>query len=464
MDSIDSDNKNVSRREFLKRFGLSAASAMAMLTIGDLPLKAVQRPAPSAEGSPQDDANGMSYRVNNKTGDKVSLLGYGMMRLPNKNGQIDQELVNQEVDYALAHGVNYFDTAPMYGGGRSETATGIALHRHPRKSYFIATKLSNQRGDQQTFEASKKIYENSFKALQVDYIDYYLLHGVGGSGMEEFNRRFIDNGILDFLLKERKAGRIRNLGFSYHGNVEVFDWLVNNNDKYQWDFCQIECNYIDWRHASLSKNGWKHDADAEYLYNKCEKAHIQNVVMEPLLGGRLARLPQQYGDQLKAIRPDDSAAAWAFRWVASKSNILTTLSGMTQMGVLEENVKTFSPLAALTPDEEALLEKVADGMSGMPVVPCTGCHYCMPCPFGVDIPGNFAYYNEVINKGDMPSKSAADYKEKLKAFTKGYKKALDKKAWSTACRDCEACLPKCPQQIRIPNQLSRITELLNAEG
>lgn len=463
---MDSDNKNCSRREFLKRFGVSAASAFAMLAVGDLPVKGMNRqdqrsPQPQ---SPQDKNNNMSYRVNNKTGDKVSLLGYGMMRLPSKDGQIDQDMVNQEVDYAIAHGINYFDTAPMYGGGKSETATGIALHRHPRSSYFIATKMSNQRADQQSFEKSKEIYENSFKYLQVDYIDYYLLHGVGGSGMDEFNRRFMDNGILDFLVKERAAGRIRNLGFSYHGNVEVFDWLVNHNDQYHWDFCQIECNYIDWRHASLGKNSRKHDADAEYLYGKCEKAHIQNVIMEPLLGGRLARLPQQYYDQLKAVKPDESAASWAFRWVSSKSNVLVTLSGMTQMDVLEENVKTFSPLVALTPDEENLLEKISDGMSGMPVVPCTGCHYCMPCPFGVDIPGNFAYYNEVINTGNLPSKAASDYKQKLSAFTSGYKKALKPENWATACQDCEACLPKCPQQIRIPNQLSRITELLDAKA
>ena len=462
---MDSDNKKYySRREFLKRLGFSAASISAMLALGDLPLIG----ANSGESMPlkkdflQDDDNKMSYRVNNNTGDKVSLLGYGMMRLPYKDRQIDQDMVNKEVDYAIAHGVNYFDTAPIYCGGRSEAATGIALHRYPRKSYFVATKMSNMNGNLRSLEKSKEMYENSFKNLQVDYIDYYLLHSVGGSGMNEFNERFIDNGLLDFLVSERKAGRIRNLGFSYHGNVEVFDWLVNHNDKYHWDFCQIECNYIDWRHASLGKG--KRDADAEYLYDKCEKAHIQNVVMEPLLGGRLARLPEQYYDQLKAVRANDSAASWAFRWVGSKSNILTTLSGMTQMDVLQENVKTFSPLVALTPDEEALLEKVADGMSGMPVVPCTGCRYCMPCPFGVDIPGNFAYYNDVINKGNMPVKGSADYKEKLKAFTKGYKKALNKKEWSTVCRDCEACLPKCPQQIRIPNQLSRVTELLEAKA
>lgn len=463
---MDSDKKNLSRRDFLRRFGASTASVFALFTLGNVPAYAERAKGKrvSDDNTEVGEAGKMSYRLNNKTGDKVSLLGYGMMRLPYKNREIDQEMVNAEVDYALAHGVNYFDTAPMYGGGRSEVATGIALARHPRKSYFIATKMSNQNPSQQSFEASKKIYENSFKYLQTDYIDYYLLHGVGGSGMDEFNRRFMDNGLLDFLLKEREAGRIRNLGFSYHGNVEVFDWLINNNDKYHWDFAQIECNYIDWRHASLNKSGWKRDADAEYLYNKCEKAHIQNVIMEPLLGGRLARLPEQYLSQLKAVKPDDSAASWAFRWVGSKSNVLVALSGMTQMNVLEENVKTFSPLTALTPDEENLLEKVADGMSGMPVVPCTGCAYCMPCPFGVDIPGNFAYYNGVINKGDLPEKTAANYKEKLQAFQDGYKKSLDKAEWASACRDCEACLPKCPQQIRIPNQLSRINDLLNANS
>lgn len=461
---MDSNQKNYSRREFLKRFGVSAASTLALLTIGDLPVSAARK---NDDSVPQDGPLGtdckMSYRVNNSTGDKVSLLGYGMMRLPYKDGQIDQELVNKEVDYALAHGINYFDTAPMYGGGKSESATGIALHRHPRSSYFIATKMSNQDRSLHSFEKSKEIYENSFKYLQTDYIDYYLLHAVGGSGMDEFRSRFLDNGLLDFLVKEREAGRIRNLGFSYHGNVEVFDWLINNNDKYHWDFAQIQCNYIDWRHASLGK-GRGHDADAEYLYEKCEKAHIQNIIMEPLLGGRLARLPQQHLAKLQAVKPEATAASWAFRWVGSKSNVLVTLSGMTQMNVLEENVGTFSPLVPLTPAEESLLGNIADSMSGMPVVPCTGCAYCMPCPFGVDIPGNFTYYNDAINNGKLPEKTAADYKEKSKAFVSGLKKKMKKDAWANACRDCEECLSKCPQQIRIPNQLSRIADLLPKKG
>ena len=188
------------------------------------------------------------------------------------------------MDYALAHGVNYFDTAPVYGNGLSEVATGIALHRHPRKSYFVATKMSD-RGDH-TLEGGKKMFRDSLAKLQIDYVDYYLLHAVGSGGLDKLNERFIDNGLLDWLCEQRDKGVIRNLGFSYHGDVRVFDWLLDHNEKYGFTFVQIEMNYIDWRHASLNKGGWKQDADAEYLYAKSEKTGVQNVVMEPLLGGQ----------------------------------------------------------------------------------------------------------------------------------------------------------------------------------
>ena len=329
------NNENLNRRQFLKRLGVGSASAVAMMAMDPLHVW-----ADSPQKINKTTDNNMVYRVNRHTQDKVSLLGFGMMRLPQQNRIIDQQKVNELVDYAIAHGVNYFDTSPMYHSGQSETATGIALSRYPREKYLIATKMSNYSPNTWPLEESKKMYFNSMKALKVDYIDYYLLHGVGGKGMQDFNPRFIDNGVLDFLLEERKAGRIKNLGFSYHGNVEVFDWLLDNNDKYQWDFCQIELNYIDWRHASI-KGGRRVDADAEYLYNKSEKLGIQNVIMEPLLGGRLAKVPEEFAKQLKAERPDDSIASWAFRWVGSLPNILTTLSGMTLMEHMVDNVKTF---------------------------------------------------------------------------------------------------------------------------
>ena len=446
------EKKNLNRREFLKRAGLVTGGAMAMLALDPFSVIAKN----NDEGQPAE--NKMTYRTQHGTGEKISLLGFGMMRLPRDN----QELVNQLVDYAIAHGVNYFDTAPAYGRGMNEEIVGNALSRHPRNKYYIATKMSNTDEKLWNIDEAKKMYENSFKKLKVDHIDYYLLHNVGGGGMERLKKRFIDNGLLDFLIKEREAGRIGHLGFSYHGDVSVFDWLVDHNDVYHWDFVQIQMNFLDWRHASLNKGGWKQDADAEYLYNKLAKAGIQVVVMEPFRGGALSKMPQDCVDQLKAMRPNDTVAQWAFRWVSSHPNILTTLSGMNVMEHLIENVATHSPLEPCTAAENDLLEKVADTIAGIPTVPCTACAYCMPCPYGVDIPGNFTFYNEAMNSNllPLPEKSSPDYSKKQKQFADQYLKQFAAESRANQCMDCEACLKKCPQQIRIPNQLSRINSIL----
>lgn len=444
-----------SRRRFLKSLGLGGASVIGLMATEPFSAMARKTAAKKPVAVTTDD-NRMTYRVNRHTNDKVSLLGYGMMRLPQKDGKIDQDEVNREVDYAIAHGVNYFDTAPIYCGGKSEEAVGIALSRYPRDRYYVATKMSNMGPDLWNLEKAKEMYRNSMKQLRVDYIDYYLLHSVGGKGMEEFTPRFEDNGLLEFLLEERKAGRIRNLGFSYHGNVEVFDYLIDNNEEYNWDFVQIQMNYIDWRHAGQ----W--NTDAEYLYNKLEKAGIQAVLMEPLRGGRLANVSEEDMKPLKEARPGDSAARWAFRWVGSHQNVLTALSGMTTMDVLQENVETFSPLDLCSEKENEMLAKVADSMAGVPVIPCTDCKYCMPCPFGVNIPGNFALYNQAVNGKllPLPDKTAADYQERIDKVAALFSDGLKKKQWATKCTDCEACIPKCPQQIRIPSRMTRIVEIL----
>ena len=382
--------------------------------------------------------------------------GFGMMRLPN-----NQDEVNTLVDYAIEHGVNYFDTAPMYMGGQSEVLTGNALSRHPREKYFVATKMSNQNRRLWSLDESKRMYEQSFERLKVDHIDYYLLHSIGG-GMETLKGRFLDNGLLGFLLKEREAGRIKHLGFSYHGDVRDFDWLLDHHGEYHWDFVQIQMNFLDWRHASL-RGGRRVDADAEYLYNKLDKLDIQCVIMEPLRGGAFGRMAQELTDQLKKQRPNDSTARWAFRWVGSYPNVLTTLSGMNRMDHLEDNVATFSPLENCTEAENALLASIADQMSGFPTIPCTTCEYCMPCPYGVNIPANFAYYNEAVREHilPLPDKKAADFNERKQKFAEGYRAALpDPKTWAQSCEDCEECLSKCPQQIRIPNQMARIVETL----
>ena len=444
---------DMNRRQFLHKLGLGAAA----VALDPLSVLAGETRAPQ-NNDVGDVQNQMTYRVKHGSGDKVSLLGFGMMRLPD-----DQDEINRLVDYAIAHGVNYFDTAPVYKGGHSEEMTGIALSRYPSDKYFVATKMSNQRDSMWLLDDARKMYENSFSKLRVDYIDYYLLHSIGGGGVETLRARFLDNGLLEFLLKEREAGRIRHLGFSYHGDVSAFDFLLDHQDEYHWDFAQIQMNYLDWRHASLNKSGWKQDADAEYLYDKLEKTGVQAVVMEPLRGGALARLDDELYQQLTALRPHDTPASWAFRWVGSHPNILTTLSGMNQMSHLEENVRTFSPLEPCTEAENKILEEIADVMAGFPVIPCTTCRYCMPCPFGVDIPGNFSYYNEAVAQKilPLPDKQAADYMTRKQQFADGMRQALpDVSTWATQCTDCESCLSKCPQQIRIPNQMARIVETL----
>ena len=446
---MNNKEQNISRREFLRRIGIGAGSAVALMALDPMNVLAQDK----------KDNNvpiRMTYRVQHGSSEQISLLGFGMMRLPN-----NQDEVNQLVDYAIEHGVNYYDTAPMYMGGQSEVLMGNALSRHPRNKYYVATKMSNQNRRLWSFEEAKALYERSMEKLKVDYIDYYLLHSIGG-GMDSLKGRFLDNGVLEFLLKERKEGRIKHLGFSYHGDVRDFDWLLDRQDEYHWDFVQIQMNFLDWRHASM-RGGRRSDADAEYLYDKCEKTGVQCVVMEPLRGGAFGRMASELTDQLKAVRPDDSTARWAFRWVGSYPNILTTLSGMNRMDHLEENVKTFSPLEVCTEAENKLLAKIADEMSGVPTIPCTTCEYCMPCPYEVNIPGNFAYYNECVNNHilPLPDKSAADFAERKQKFMEGYKKALpEEKNWAYACQDCEECLSKCPQQIRIPNQLARIVETL----
>ena len=237
----------------------------------------------------------MTYRHNHNSGDDVSLLGYGMMRLPtikggsarDDNSGIDQEAVNELVDYALAHGVNYFDTSPVYCKGQSERATGIALSRHPRDSYYLATKLSNFSPSTRSRRESQKMFEESLRELQTDYVDYLLLHSVGSS-MDDLRERFFDNGMLTWLQEQKEKGRIRNLGFSFHGDPAVFDFLLQMHDKGEahWDFVQIQHNYSDWHNPN--GNGKR----SEYLYTELERRDIPAVVMEPLLGGRLAKLPK----------------------------------------------------------------------------------------------------------------------------------------------------------------------------
>lgn len=447
-------DKNISRRGFLKFMGAGAALSI----VGCNGRGIAESVAPDAV-----DPGDMTYRMTPSTGDRVSILGYGCMRLPtvkDADGQdvIDQEEVNRSVDEALKGGVNYFDTSPAYCKGFSERAMGIALSRHPRQSYFIATKLSNFNPSTWPREKSIEMYRNSLRELRTDYIDYMLLHAVGQGGMENLHGRYLDNGMLDFLMAEREAGRIRNLGFSYHGDVEVFDYLLANHDRYRWDFVQIQLNYIDWNHA---KEVNERNTNAEYLYGELRKRGIPAVIMEPLLGGRLASVNNNLTARMKQRRPADSVASWAFRYAGSFEGVLTVLSGMTYREHLRDNLRTYSPLQPLTDDELAFLDMAARIILSYPTVGCTDCKYCMPCPYGIDIPSIFRHYNRCVNEGEVPSRSVdPDYERARKAFLVGYDRSVPRLRQAERCIGCGECVPHCPQGIKIPDQLARIDAIV----
>ena len=446
-------NKEMGRRKFLKLLGAGAAATSAAM-YGCGPGK---RETGAGGETGEVSAGQMTVRTSPTTGDKVSLLGFGMMRLPfrGESDEIDQEMVNELVDYAMAHGVNYFDTSPAYCRGLSERATGIALSRHPRESYFVATKLSNF--SNYTRENSVAMYRRSFEELQVDHIDYYLLHSVGGGdGMGLLNERFFDNGMVDFLLKEREAGRIRNLGFSYHGDVRVFDYLLSRHDEFKWDFVQIQLNYLDWRHA---KQNNERNTDAEYLYGELSKRGIPAIIMEPLLGGRLSNVPDNIVARFKQRAPGSSVASWAFRFAGNFPGVLTVLSGMTRMEHLQDNLRTYSPLRPLSEEEFQFLLDTAKLMMEFDTIPCNDCKYCMPCPYGIDIPAVLLHYNKCLNEGNIPQSSQSEeYRKARRAYLVGYDRSVPKLRQADHCTGCGQCNPHCPQGIDIPKELHRIDD------
>ena len=401
----------------------------------------------------------MTYRFT-ADGKKVSLLGYGAMRLPTVDGghannwnpdassrAIDQRRLNDQIKLMLREGLNYFDTSPAYCRGESEKALGAALAAsgYDRGEYILATKLSNFSPTRWSLDAAKAMFASSLKALKTDYIDNYLLHSIGGGGFGVFEYRYLKNGALDWCVRQREARKIRNLGFSYHGDPKTFEWCLKNHDKYHWDFCQIQMNYVDWQHAKAVN---ERNLDAKYLYEELTKLKIPVVVMEPLLGGRLARYNYALAKELKPLDPEATLASWALRFCGSFENVLTVLSGMTFTNHIEENLRTFSPLKPCSEEDFAALERAAVAMLNLNTVPCNCCNYCMPCPYGLDIPAILSFRNEILARKKTPSA-----RQILKRYEAAIPEPLRR---ADHCTGCNRCNVHCPQMIDIPAELAKI--------
>ena len=449
----------MTRREALKGLffaGMGIAAGGMLLKSQAAPAKAGTLPAPWKEAP---EGSKIDTRTWSKLGETLGMLGLGCMRLPalagggggyGRNQPLDQEAVNAMVDYAIAHGINYFDTAPAYG--QSEVVTGKALSRHPRSAYKIATKMSNQNG-RPTLEAGKQMFETSLKNLQVDYVDFLLLHNV--QNMSGFNTRFRNNGLFDWILEQKAKGRIKHLGFSFHGSNDDLPGLV---DLYDWDFVQIQLNYADWKDMSSGWGGNSGTTSSEFLYNYLVGKGIPITVMEPIKGGALANVSDGVASVLRERHPDLTPAANALTFVGSLPGVMVTLSGMSNMEQLKENVSLFTDFKPFDDSDMAFMHNVADLYKSRGQIPCTACAYCMPCPAGVNIPGNFKIFNSASDALLSSDTNRKDLDDKRKAFLKLYT-AQEKGVRADACVGCNACLPKCPQHISIPQHMERIRTL-----
>lgn len=361
----------------------------------------------------------------------LSRLGFGAMRLPCVDGsdsEPDQAAVDQMVDYALEQGVNYFDTAWGYHGGRSEVVLGRALARHPRDSYYLADKFPGY--DLANMGKVEEIFEEQLRKTGAGHFDFYLFHNVCEKNIDEYLNPA--HGILDYLLAQKAAGRIRHLGFSAHGDLPCLTRFLDAYGEHM-EFCQLQINYLDWEFQNAR-------AKVELLAER----GIPVWVMEPVRGGKLAQLSPQNEAILAEARPDETPAAWAFRFVQGIPEVVVTLSGMSDFEQLRQNVATFSEERPLGEQDRAALARVTANLLGRHTVPCTACRYCTDhCPMGLDIPKLLELYNEAMVTGGDGGFIPAMYVGTLPE---------DKRP--SACIGCGSCAAVCPQQIDIPGTLA----------
>ena len=366
---------------------------------------------------------------------KLSALGMGCMRLPVLDGddaRIDEPAAEAMVDYAMAHGVNYYDTAWGYHDGNSELVVGRALAKYPRDSFYLADKFPGY--DLANMPRVREIFEEQLKKCRVDHFDFYLFHNVCEMNIDAYlDPRY---GIYDYLMEQKRNGRIRHLGFSCHGELPVLERFLAAYGK-DMEFCQLQLNYVDWT--------FQHDREKMALL---DQYRIPVWVMEPLRGGRLARLSEEEAAPLKAMRPDETVPAWAFRFLQSLPEVVVTLSGMSDLEQLKANLATYETDRPLSQAEIDALLKLADGMVSGTALPCTACHYCVShCPKGLDIPGLLALYNEhAFTGGGFIAPMALS--------------AVPEDKHPSACIGCRSCERVCPQQLKIADAMADFTKLL----
>jgi len=368
----------------------------------------------------------MLYRTVPKTGDRLSILGFGCMRLPStRAGGVDEERAIRQIRHAIDNGVNYLDTAPIYHLGKSEQVLGKALADGYREKVRIATKLPHW----EVFEREDmdRILNRQLATLQTDHIDYYLLHSLAGKSF----RIMRDLGVLEFLDTAKKDGRIKNAGFSFHGRLEEFEEIV---DAYDWQFCQIQYNYLD----------EKNQAGTEGLRYAASKG-LAVMIMEPLRGGNLAgRVPESVRKIWDGAPVRRSPAEWGLRWVWDHPEVTVVLSGMNDEAHIDENLRVAGEAlpGSLAPAERDLVDRVRDEYRRLMKVGCTGCGYCMPCPFGVDIPGCFAGYNA---HALFPNDREVKFQ-----YVGRHGGLMGEKSCASLCRQCGKCAKACPQALPIP--------------
>lgn len=456
---------NISRRNLLKwsaagtvgvaggLYGLSRAGILDFLDADaeeKHPAQVLRKPYPAEKGR------------------MLSILGFGMMRLPilgqNPN-QIDEPLAEKLVDYAYRHGVNYFDTAWMYMGGNSQVFTGKVLEKYPRESLYIVNKLPGQTPEVQNLADAKRVFQAQLDKCRTTYFDNYLCHSLGN--VELFQERYLRGGILAYLQEEREKGRIRHLGFSFHGGTKALEYFLK---QCKWDCVQLMLNCIDWNDTDGETSkvaehigfAWGGVQPAGTHYRMAVAAGLPIIVMEPLRGGRLVTLNRSATRQLQAAAPNASVASWGLRFVASLPAVSVSLSGMSRFSDVVDNVKTMSAFKPLRAEERKTLMAALEDFRKQRTISCTACRYCMPCQYGITIPEIFKVYNDAAGEGELGAAGdGRGISDALKRkFLFSYNNQLAPRANASHCIACGKCKPSCPQRLDIPGEMQRIEDLV----